>query len=247
MSLPVPVLLIVFALQGWTESGIWKDSLLKKVLENIPGVKVVIVDYLDGKGKLAQFRSHLTAEQYAARAERVYRQTQTDYPGIPILVLGHSLGGIIARYLCTKGLFPSKNMILAGAPNEGIIYSAVGGPVFGLIVFPLLWLLSSEHFCNVPVYRQLLMGSDFLTELNRHGIPWDAYYIKGHRDTTVPTWSSDPNGIGCRANCDHHLFPFNGRDINSLSKEELKTMDNSAIPLVAKIVKEELENYKTRV
>jgi len=42
--------MVVFALQGWTESGVWKDSLLKNVLENIPGVKVVVVDYLDGKG-----------------------------------------------------------------------------------------------------------------------------------------------------------------------------------------------------
>jgi len=243
LNLPVPVLLVVFALQGWTESGVWKDSLLKNILENIPGVKVVVVDYLDGKGKLAQFKSHLTAEEYALRAEKVFRQVQKDYPTALILVLGHSLGGIVARILCLKGLFPSRNMILVGTPNHGITYKSIGGPVFGILMYLLFWALSSKHLCSVPVYRQLLRGNRFLLNiLNVDGIPRDAYYIKGKRDPVVESLSSDPHNIGESVDCDHHLIPHNGRDVVDLSDKDRLALDNSAIPVIVRIVKNRLEH-----
>jgi len=229
------VLLIVFAIQGWSEAGSWKNSLLAGLFERIPGVKVVVPDYMNGTGKFAKFKSHLRIEQYAARVRSVYKQTEKAYPSVPILVVGHSLGGLVARYLYNEGLFYSKNMILAGTPNKGVSYKMFGGE-FGRIVLPILKVLARKSICNVPVFYQLLEGSDFLKELNEGGIPRNAHYIRGCFDTVVEAESSDPYGIGTVINCDHHMFPR--------KKEEMDSVKNSAIPVIMRIVGERLREMK---
>jgi hypothetical protein len=98
---------------------------------------------------------------------------------------------------------------------------------------PLLKVLASKHLCNVPVFYQLLEGSKFLEELNKKGIPKDAYYISGTEDKVVPLWSSDPHNIGEYVPCGHHLVP-----------NEAVLGKNSAIPKVVMIVKERLAEIK---
>jgi triacylglycerol esterase/lipase EstA (alpha/beta hydrolase family) len=224
-------------------------SLLLALLKNIPGVETVVVDYLfDAKGKKnAHLNTHQTIEVYAKKVEEAYQQAQKDYPGVYILLVGHSLGGVILRYLSLKGLFPSRDMVLIGTPNKGIDYSSVGGPYLGLVIFPLFYLLSHRRLKNVPVYRQLLKGSKFIKDLNRSRIPGDAYYIYGKRDTTVPEWSANPLGLGEAVDCDHHLVPFNGRKFDDLTSEEIEVYKNSAIPVVLRIVNEKLVEIKARV
>ena len=229
-----PVLIIIL-IQGWTESGAWKESLLKKVLESIPGVMVVVPDYLEptARGKFSKFKTHLKVENYAAVVATNYlHPVQKKYPNVPVMVVGHSLGGVIARFLCLKNYFPAKNMVLVGSPNKGITYRTVGGTA-GIVVMPILKLLANKHLCNVPVLYQLSEGSEFLQELNKNGIPEDAYYISGAQDKTVPLWSSDPHNIGMYAECGHHLFPNEG-----------KLAESSAIPIVEEIVKKRLETLK---
>jgi len=227
-------LLIVILIQGWTESGVLKESLLKKVLESIPGVMVIVPDYLEptARGKFAKFRTHKSVQDYAGYVWAYYRQTKADFPRVPVLVVGHSLGGIIARYLHEEGFFPAKDMILVGTPNKGITYRTLGGS-FGVVVLPILKVVASKRFCNVPVFYELLEGSIFLKELNAYGIPEDAYYISGSQDNIVPLWSSDPHNIGEFAECGHHLFPNEG-----------VLAEKSAIPLVERIVKERLAEIK---
>ena len=228
-------LLIVILIQGWSESGAWKESLLKKVLESIPGVMVVVPDYLEStaRGKFSKFKTHLKVENYAAIvATNYFHSVQEKYPNVPIMVVGHSLGGVIARFLCAKNYFSAKDMVLVGAPNKGITYRTVGGTA-GIVVMPILKLLANKHLCNVPVLYQLLEGSEFLQELNKNGIPKDAYYISGAQDKTVPLWSSDPHNIGMYTECGHHLFPSEG-----------KLADSSAIPIVEEIVRKRLETLK---
>jgi predicted alpha/beta-fold hydrolase len=110
------ILLVIILIQGWSESGAWKNSLLKKLLENIPGVAVVVPDYLDGKGRFAQFKSHLIVEEYSFSVRFAIIEAKRNYPNATIMVVGHSLGGVIARYLCAEGIFQAKNMILVGTP-----------------------------------------------------------------------------------------------------------------------------------
>jgi pimeloyl-ACP methyl ester carboxylesterase len=215
-------------------------------LEKIPGVEVVVADYLDGRGKFAQFKSHKTIEEYAKIVEQCYLQTKNDFPGIPIMVVGHSLGGIIARLLCNQGYFPSRDMVLVGTPNGGITYKFLGGPIAGLFLLPLFWVLSLKSIFtfNVPAFRQLLKGSDFLWSLNLNGIPKDAYFVRGLKDR-LPRWSSDPHGTGIAVSCDHHLFPFNGKRLENLNSKEFVELNKSAIPVVIRIVEKRLAEIKT--
>jgi len=234
--------------QGWAESGHWVNSLLKVLLERIPGVKVVVVDYLiDAKGQEnPYFHSHMKVEEYANIVKMAYIQVQKDYPGITIFSVGHSLGGILLRYLCLEGLFPSRNMVLVGTPNEGIPYSFVGGRVVGLITCPLFYVLSSKWLYNVPLYRQLLWGSEFIKKLNEKRIPGDAHYIRGEKDLLGN--SADPLGVGVSVKCDHHLVPsFGGKTLEELSTEEMELYSNSAIPEILRIIDEELVKIKARV
>lgn len=241
MKLENKVLLVILLIQGWSESGAWLNALIKTVLEKIPGVKVVVADYLDGDGKLAQFKSHKTIEEYAEIVGLYYLRAKENFPGIPIMVVGHSLGGIIARLLCNQGYFPSKDMVLVGTPNGGITYKFLGGPIAGLFLLPLFWVLSFKSIftCNVPAFRQLLKGSDFLWNLNLNGIPKDAYFVRGLRDR-LPRWSSDPHGTGIAVDCNHHLFPFNGKRLENLASKELDELNKSAIPVVIMIVEKRL-------
>lgn len=228
----IPVLLVLVAIEGWSENGAeWNYTLLRKVLENIPGVVLIVPSYLDAKGRLAKFKSHLTIEQYAAIVEGgAILEARIKYPGAHVMVMGHSLGGVIARHLCFRGVISPENMILVGTPNLGIS--------FGWFADGILKILASKHLCNVPVFYQMLKGSDFLNKLNAAGIPEEAYYISGTKDKVVPLWSSDPLNIGMYADCGHKLFP-----------REEKLLEASAIPIVKDIVMQKLEDLKgqTRV
>ena len=235
------VLLVILLIQGWSESGAWKNALIRTVLEKIPGVRVVVAEYLDGKGRLAQFKSHKTVEQYADQVLQCYLQTMAQYPKVPIMVVGHSLGGIIARLLCKLGYFPSRDLVLVGTPNGGISYKFLGGPIIGLFTFPLCWVLS--FILKVPVFRQLLEGSRFIWNLNLKGIPEDAHYIYGIKDR-LPRWSSDPHSIGIAVYCNHHLFPFNGKTMEELDCGETEELKNSAIPEVVRFVYKRLAEIK---
>jgi len=224
-SEPLPKLILV-AIEGWSENGAeWNYALLKKELENIPGVKVAVPSYLDAKGVFSKFQSHKTVEEYAAIVEDFILKLKAAYPNVPIWVLGHSLGGVIARLLCQKGLFPEENMILAGTPNLGID--------FGIVLNATLKFLAKKF--NVPLIFQLMKGSVFIRELNVKGIPKKARYISGQKDMVVPEWSSNPLGIGYSVpGCGHKLFPR--------EPEKLKA---SAIPVVERIVRKGLDKTKT--
>jgi len=223
------VLLIVFAIQGWSEAGAWKDTLFVRILEKISGVKVVVPDYLDGKGRFAKFKSHLTVEQYASIVRVAYERMKEEYPDVPVLIMGHSLGGLIARYLCNQGLFPPENMILVGTPNRGFS-RAMFGKRANIIVLPILKFLA-KYICNVPLLFQLLPGSEFLERLRKaDGYPFSAYYIYGKRDKVVPRKSADPYGKGTEVDCGHHLIP----------QKEGDNINNSALPVIIGIIEQRL-------
>jgi hypothetical protein len=224
-SEPLPKLILV-AIEGWSENGAeWNYALLRKELENIPGVKVVVPNYLDAKGIFSKFQSHKTVEEYAAIVEDFILKLKAAYPNVPIWVLGHSLGGLIARFLYQKGLFPEENMVLAGTPNLGID--------FGIVLNAIINFLAKRF--NVPLIFQLMRGSGFLWKLNVEGIPKKAWYISGQKDMVVPEWSSNPLGIGYSvAGCGHKLFP-----------RELEKLEASAIPVVKRIIGKGLDQIKT--
>ncbi|MDD5568805.1 MAG: hypothetical protein PHG23_00060 [Candidatus Pacebacteria bacterium] len=226
--------IVVIAIQGWSESKAARNfSLARKELENIPGVKVLIPEYLDATGKFTKFRSHKKVHEYAIVIRQAYDNVRREYPNARIILVGHSLGGVIARYLHrTISEISDKDLILVAAPNHGIDYRTLGGP-FGIVALPVVELLATRPLCNVPVFFQLLKGSKFLKVLNELPAK-NAYYIVGSRDSTVSRESADPFGTARVVDCDHHLIPRN--------PEKAAT---SAIPEIVKIVKKELVKTET--
>lgn len=210
--------IILIAIEGFSEKAAnWNYSLLRKDLENMP-IKVVVPQYLDAKGRFARFRAHKTIEEYAAIVEKTIIVQRQEHPEAKIYVLGHSLGGLIARYLQKRNLFPENQMILVGTPNRGIKLSLV--------------LKILAKICNVPLAFQIDKKSNFLYILNMRGIPSEAHYIYGELDDVVTRESSDPLNCGTMiANCGHKLFP-----------REIEKLENSAIPVVKKILEKDLEN-----
>lgn len=210
--------IVLIAIEGWSENAAdWNYSLLRKEFENMP-IKVVVPHYLDAKGKFARFRSHKRIEDYAAVVEKTIIVQRQEYPEAKIYVLGHSLGGLIARYLQQKNLFPENQMILVGTPNRGIELNLI--------------LRILAKICNVPLASQIDKKSNFLYILNMRGVPSKAHYIYGELDNVVPRESSDPLRCGTMVpNCGHKLFP-----------REREKLQNSAIPIVMKILEKDLEN-----
>jgi len=214
--------IVLIAVEGWSENAAnWNFSLLREELKDLP-IKVLVPHYLDAKGRFARFRSHKRVEQYASEVEKIILIQKQENPEAKIYVLGHSLGGIIVRYLSQRNLFNEDCMILVGTPNQGIN--------FGFFKNLILKILA--RICNVPVFSQLLENSNFLQILNMNGFPKKATYISGEKDNVVPRSSSDPLGIGIVVpNCNHKLFP-----------REREKLSNSAIPIVREILEKDLEN-----
>ncbi len=212
----------LIAIEGWTERAEeWNFSLLKEELEHL-SIKIVIPEYLDTKGKFSKTRSHCTVEEYAHIVENVILREKQKDPNAKIYVLGHSLGGVIARHLCNRRLFPEERMILVGTPNLGIDFGILKNSFFMILA----------KIFNVPVLFQLMKDSNFIYSINLGGIPEKAVYISGEKDETVPRWSSDPLGTAIVVpNCGHKLFP-----------QEREKLKNSAIPYVREILEKDLEN-----
>lgn len=206
------------AIEGWSENAAeWNYSLLREELKDLP-VKIVVPHYLDAKGRFARFRSHKTVEEYAAIVEKTIIVQKQEHPESKIYVLGHSLGGLIARYLCKRDLFSEDHMILAGTPNRGIELNLI--------------LRILAKICNVPLGSQIDKKSNFLYMLNMQGVPSRAHYIYGELDDVVQRESSDPLRQGTMIpDCGHKLFP-----------REAENLQNSAIPVVRRILEKDLEN-----
>jgi len=211
-------MLIVLEIKGWKESG-KMGSLLEKHLEDLDDVIVITPEYLDGRGIFVRFRSHFKIGRYAARVKAAYEQIKKEYPGDHILVVGHSLGGLIARLLCKKKVFDpqGEGVILVGTPNMGLSEDMLSKKSTSILKFLALYVF------NVPLFFQILPGSNFLRQLNKDGFPQKAIYIYGTRDTVVLRSSADPLGFGIEVDCNHHFFPKDG---------------NGAIPVIREIIEQ---------
>jgi len=248
--LPVIIFLIV---QGWDGGAAsWNYKLLKEALERIPFVRVFTPTYLDAQGGGAQFRSKKTIDNpkdgYAMMVRDYYLYLKSVYPDATIMVMGHSLGGIIVRHLHNLGYFLEENMIFVGTPHKGISARSFIWPI-GFLLIPLLKVIARERFCGVPVFYQLLEGSDFLEKLNKNGLPRKSIYIGGLKDPVVGPDSSVPDEAINRIwiNCGHSFFPSGDVDVKKMSFNELDCLTSHTATLaVVSIVNKRLENLKTR-
>lgn len=200
---------IYFLIPGWSGNSPRQNfSLLREHLEEIPGIKVEIAEYLEVSGKFTKFRSKKSVEEYADKVKKDLDRVKNENPGIPIVTVGYSLGGLILRQLYLWG-YRFEEMILAATPNKGFSRKF-------LLLAPLAYI------CKVKVFFQIMPGSKFLESLGE--CPKEAICLWGSDDLVVPCLSAIPTKMGqgiLIPGCDHGLFPH--------KKEKIA---HSAIPVL---------------
>jgi pimeloyl-ACP methyl ester carboxylesterase len=211
------------AIPGWKEAG-RRDNFpqLRKRLSEHKEIKIFVPDYLEesARGKLVRFKTHGEIRVYVAIVNKYVDDIRKKYPEAKIVLLGHSLGGIIARMVQVRQKISDEDLILCGTPNLGIRMGKIKKFFFGV--------LAGKNLCNVPIFEELLPGSHFLVKLNQEGIPI-AHFVSGIHDEKVELCSSDPHGTATMVDCGHSMFP---------TKENL--VEKSAIPVVVKIMKRKI-------
>jgi len=208
------MVLVVF-FPGWSgKKPKQRLALLKKRLEEIPCVDVVIVEYLGISGPFTKLRTKNSIEELASNAEK-----NLPYAGGErVIAIGHSLGAIILRLLIKRG-YKFDLCIFAGGPHKGF------SPKF-------LWLYHLAALLGVKPFFELAPDSDFLKLL---GEAPPGIYIGSQIDEKVPIESAIPKTtkrmIYYLYRCGHNMFPH-----------KKKNESASAIPIVVEIVRKYVNN-----
>jgi hypothetical protein len=207
------MVLVVF-FPGWSgKKPKQRLALLKKRLEKIPCVDVVIVEYLNISGPFTKLRTRSSVEELASNAEK-----NIPYAGRErVIAIGYSLGAIILRLLIKRD-YKFDLCIFAGGPHKGF------SPKF-------LWLYHLAALLGVKPFFELTPGSDFLKSL---GEAPPGIYIGSQIDKKVPIESAIPENAKRRIylyHCGHNMFPYKKRDESA-----------SAIPIVVEIVRRYVNN-----
>lgn len=202
------VLIVLFP--GWSGNSPKQNfSLLKKRLEEIPGVDVRIIDYLGIKGPFTKLRTKKSIRELVDEAEKSFLKISSKEE--KIIAVGHSLGAIILRVLIERG-HEFEESIFAGGPHGGFKNK-------------YLWQYPLAVLLGVKPFFELIPGSDFLKSLGQapRGI-----YIGSKRDEKVSLESAIPEEANrkiCLCCCGHNMFPYK-------KEEEAR----SAIPVVVEII-----------
>jgi hypothetical protein len=208
-------MVLVMLFPGWSgKKPKQRLALLKKRLEEIPCVDVVIVEYLGVSGPFTKLRTKNSIEELASNAEK-----NLPYAGGErVIAIGHSLGAIIIRLLIKRG-YKFDLCVFAGGPHKGF------SPKF-LRLYHLAALL------GVKPFFELAPDSDFLKSL---GEAPPGVYIGSQIDRKVPIESAVPETtkrmIYYLYRCGHNMFPH-----------KKKNESASAIPIVVEIVRKYVNN-----
>ena len=186
---------------------------------------------MEATGLLAKLKTKKSIELYAAIVERELEKTKELYPNVPILSLGHSLGGLILCLLCERHDF--EKVIFAGAPFRG--FSKV------FLKFEIL-----AKLFNVKIFFQMKPGSKFLKSLK---LPSDSIVILGERDKVINSYPTE--GTRISGLWGHHMFPYEEKDeASSAIPEVMKIIEEmrrkSHSPFLFYIKKAERINLSVR-
>jgi len=157
--------------------------------------------YLGASTDVMPYQPHDTTAdiRHSARLLREYLQTMAaEHPGVPIDVIGHSQGGVVARLALTDefdGLDPTlpevSSLVTLGSPHQGAdlatALAMVGSTTVGEGVAFLAGLAAPWDPRGTSV-GQLSEASSFIRELNLRPLPegLHATSIGARGDLTVP-------------------------------------------------------------
>lgn len=124
-------------------------------------------------------------------------------PGVPVDIIAHSQGGVIARVALTEGtnaLPPIAHLITLDSPHNGVpaasLTSGLDGTVLGRLALMALDGVRSGPDLRARSLGQLAEGSSFLSELNSRPLPAGVSVtsIAARGDVVVPAPSAHLDG-----------------------------------------------------
>ncbi|MCP6719380.1 MAG: alpha/beta hydrolase [Patescibacteria group bacterium] len=153
-----------------------------------------VIEYVDHVDKSTLERLTKTEQGIEEYAKRVQKKLESLIKKEPITIIGHSMGGLIIRYLIEVkkiDLPPKSKIILVGVPNKGIKMN-----LFERLFFKIV---------KTPCVLDMLPNSVFLKKLSDP--PKRYFFVAGKRDKRVLLSSSLPQG-GKILNVDHRDLPL---------------------------------------
>ena len=167
----------VFWIDGLTSPSAKRmsDEVRKRIEQEIE-TKILKIEYAEFPDKnMKRLRGALGIEEYAKEAIQRLPNHSKKYP----ILIGCSMGGLIARYLIEKMDLKVKGLILLATPNKGINLSLIE-KIFLKMIGP------------IPCVQDMRPESDFLKSLGRSSFEEHYYFFGGTNDSRVKINSSLP-------------------------------------------------------
>lgn len=148
--------------------------LIEEIKKELPKAKIIVPNYLERYGRFAKIRAG--RKKIADYAGLCWATIEKETSGEPLILIGYSMGGLIARVLVEKVGIQAKAVILVGTPNRGIKLSR--------------WEKLLLKIVRRPLIEDAKEHSKFLRELNENykklSIKTKYYLIAGWQDKRVP-------------------------------------------------------------
>ena len=210
--------------------------LVEEIKKEFPGIEIVIPKYFERYGKIKQYFRKKTIPEYA----NIVRQyiIETTNSNEPIILIGYSMGAVIAIYLVERMDIPAKAVILVGCPLDGIKLS--------------WWKRLLLKIVKIPSVENIRENSDFLELLNKNPsvFGWfrrDYYWLAGKYDKLVPLKSSIswnimeyPMRDAGAENIGAEVFPVDHYALIPMTNNSID-INISAVPTIIRILRREIE------
>ena len=167
----------IFWIEGFSSPPTKKitDEVIEKI-EQVIERKIEKIEYIKfPKKNMKKLKKAIGIKEYAKEIIRVFPNNPNEYP----IIIGCSMGGLVARFLIEKMNLKVKGLILLATPNKGINLSLTE-KVFLKIIGP------------VPCIEDMRPESDFLKSLGKSPLEEDYYFFGGINDARVSVDSSLP-------------------------------------------------------
>ncbi len=190
---PIAILQIIHGMQEFIDRY---DEFANFMADN--GILVIGNDHLGHGGSISEkvpygyFCKNDPATVLLRDAHRLKKMTQEEYPGIPVILMGHSFGSFIAREYLTRYGTGIQGAIIQGT---GMIPSGKLKSAKGMAAF-ISAMLGEKHRSN------FLNNSAFKGYLRRIQNPKTKFDWLSHNEESINKYMNDPR--------DNFVFTANG-------------------------------------
>ena len=152
--------------------------LIEKIAKELPGVTIIVPNYLERYSRLGIITAgKKSITEYAIICKSII---ETKKGKGPLILVGYSLGGLVARVLVEKMKINAQAVILVGTPNMGVKLNR--------------WEKLLIKIIKRPTIEEMLPNSEFLKNLNENyeklWLQTRYYLLAGTKDKRVPLESA---------------------------------------------------------